>query len=479
MLHSQTTRRHLLRSIGTLTIGSAGLAALAACGAAATPTAVPAKPAEKPAAQAPAPAPANAVATKPAADAAPKAAQPATNTGAKIPLSVAVWEFPDRPWQTPASQKWQEMHPEVDLKIEKMVYGEFDKKQLALMATGSLQDVFYSGIKWFPTTALKGGMLALDDLVKSKEIGIDDFVPAALQGAKFEGKLMALPFETQPGNHNAVMFNKDYLDSKGVKYPTDDWTYEQYTEMSVKLTDKDKRIWGTDGMIFDNYYDFTTIAYAYGGSLLSDDAKKFQLTDPKTMEAARWQYDLLNKHKAAPLRGDKEGLSFPSGRIGLSAVGVQSVRGLGKTIADKFKWDVVLGPVGPTGIRGSDGFVSMYSISAKTKSPEKAFDLLAHLTSKDVSMKAFVEEGQPPSRKSIWTSDEAVKVNPIWGRAIKFMSDPKTKGPFPHPANLRFAELQDKWVNTSYPAFYGEVPFEEGMKKTQEACQAIMDLPRP
>ena len=29
------------------------------------------------------------------------------------------------------------------------------------------------------------------------------------------------------------------------------------------------------------------------------------------------------------------------------------------------------------------------------------------------------------------------------------------------------------------PHFYGEVPFEEGMKKTQEACQAIMDLPRP
>ena len=59
------------------------------------------------------------------------------------------------------------------------------------------------------------------------------------------------------------------------------------------------------------------------------------------------------------------------------------------------------------------------------------------------------------------------------------MTDPKTKGPFPHPYNLRFSELQDKWVNVAQPMYYGEVPFEEGMKKTQEELQKIMDLPRP
>ncbi len=58
------------------------------------------------------------------------------------------------------------------------------------------------------------------------------------------------------------------------------------------------------------------------------------------------------------------------------------------------------------------------------------------------------------------------------------MTDPKTKGPFPHPANLRFSELQDKWVNVGYPLFYGEVSFDEGMKNAQAACQAICDLPR-
>ena len=52
------------------------------------------------------------------------------------------------------------------------------------------------------------------------------------------------------------------------------------------------------------------------------------------------------------------------------------------------------------------------------------------------------------------------------------------EGPFPHPYNLRFQELQDKWQNTTLPLWYGEVPFEQGIKHVQQECQTIMDQPR-
>src|SRR6185503_12292255 len=97
-------------------------------------------------------------------------------------------------------------------------------------------------------------------------------------------------------------------------------------------------------------------------------------------------------------------------RTALGAVGIQSVKGLSKTIADKFKWDVVLGPTGPGGNRGTDGFVTMYSLYAKTKVPEKAYELMVFETSKEVATRAFIEEGQPPARASIWASDEAQKI---------------------------------------------------------------------
>jgi ABC-type glycerol-3-phosphate transport system substrate-binding protein len=93
-------------------------------------------------------------------------------------------------------------------------------------------------------------------------------------------------------------------------------------------------------------------------------------------------------------------------------------------------------------------------------------------------MYAFLEQGQPPARASIWSSPEAQKVHPIWGRAATWLTDGKNEGPFPMPNNLRFSELQDKWNNLSQPMFYGEVGFDEGMKQIQEECQAIVALPR-
>ena len=69
-----------------------------------------------------------------------------------------------------------------------------------------------------------------------------------------------------------------------------------------------------------------------------------------------------------------------------------------------------------------------------------------------------------------------LKSNPSFPRVFKWISE--VEGPFPIPYNLRYSELQDKWNNTSLPLFYGEVPFEEGMKRVQDECQKIMDLPR-
>jgi len=488
MARTLFTRRRLLGGLAL----TAAAAALAACGGSApAPTEAPkaaapaptTAPASSGASAAPTTAPAApggaAAAPTQAAGAAPQAAAPAASGGAKTPLAIAVWEFPDRRWQEAAAKDWQKQHPEVDLKIDTMVYNDYAVKQLALLATGTLQDVFFSGVKWYPATVSKGGMLALDDLIKSKDPGASDFVPASYAGCKFEGKVYGLPFEANPGNYNVIMFNKDMLDAKGVKYPTDDWTFEQFAELAQKLTDKSKKIWGTDAAYFMNYYDLDTISRSYGGELLSEDGKKFQLTtDDASKKAAQWHYDLLNKLEASPKRADRDGLNFPSGRVALGSVGIQSVKGLSKTIGDKFKWDAVLGPTGTGGLRGSDGFVTIYSIYAKTKAADKAYDLLLYETSKDVATRAMVEEGQPPARASVWASDEAAKIHPIWGRAIKWMTDPKTKGPFPHPANLRFSELQDKWVNVGYPLFYGEVSFDEGMKNAQAACQAICDLPR-
>lgn len=474
------TRRSILKAAGTAALTAPLLQACGGGGAG--PASGPAATAAAAAAAAQSAAKASATQASSAPGAAPttaaSSASPQPAAAGKTNLSIAVWTIAGREWQKMFAQKYQQEHPEVNLRIDEIVYNDMAKKQLAEIATGTLQDAVYSGIKWMSYSAYKGAFRAIDDYVKQKDPGIDDYYPSGLAGTKFEGKMYALPFEVNPGNLNVIVYNKDMLQKKGVAEPTDNWTFDQYTEFATKMTDPAAKIYGTD-IFFGTYYDFSALVRSYGGDDLSEDGKQFTFnTDPMSIKAAQWAVDVRVKYKAAPSRAESQGIQFPAGQLASTAQGVQSVVSLGKTIADKFKWGVVLGPTGTNGMRGQDGFVTMYNIYSKSKVPEAAYDLIMYMTSKDTALWAMANQGQPSARKSVWTAPEVTKVNDIFGRAEAWMGDPKNKGPFPMPNNLRFSELQDKWANTTDALWYGEIGFQEGMKKVQDACNAIVGLPR-
>ena len=397
----------------------------------------------------------------------------------QTPLSIAVWTIAGRSWQQIYAQKYAQQHPEIDLRIDTVVYADMSQKQLTEGASGTLQDLVYSGIKWFPFSAYKGLFRSLDDLVAQKDPGMSDFFSDAVKGATFQGKLYGLPFEVNPGNLNAIVYNQDILDKKGVTPPTDDWTLDDFAQMAVKLNDPAAKVYGTD-MLVGSYYDMDTFARSLGGEVLSSDGKNFTLnTDPNAVKAAQWATDLYVKYKVIPPQAQTASIAFPAGQVALHADGVQGVIADAQAIGTKFKWGVVLGPTGPNGLRGRDGFVTMYNMSARTKSVPQAYDLLMYMTSKEQALWSMPNQGQPSARQSVWTSDPVLKVNPIFGRAAKWMADPKDQGPFPMPANLRFQELQDKFANLSLGMFYGQTPFATAMNQIQQACQAIVQESLP
>src|SRR6185437_5653884 len=272
-LNSMVTRRVLLKSIGLATLS---VPVLVACGAptAGGGSAAPAASGSTPASSSSS----SAAPTSPAASASATAApaSQAASSGEKISVRIAVRTEPNNEWQTHWAKDWASKHPNVNLGIEQINYADMAKKQLAELATGTMQDVVYSGIKWFPYSADKGVFMPLDDLVKSKDPGMDDFISAAVDGCKFEGKLYGLPSELQTGNHTHIVYNKDMLAAKGVAAPTDDWSLDDFVKFAVSLTDKNKKVYGTD-YFPGTYYDFAALARTWGGDVFSEDAKKFTL----------------------------------------------------------------------------------------------------------------------------------------------------------------------------------------------------------
>ncbi len=303
----------------------------------------------------------------------------------KKSLSIATYADPRNEWQRVAAKDWAKAHPDVDLKIDEVVYSEMNKKQLAALATDTLWDVSFNGIKWFPYIVSKNAFTALDDFVAANNPGMDDFFSAAIAGSSFEGKLYGLPYLMHPGNPALIIMNNDMLESKGITVPTsDDWTTTDYAELCAKATDPDHKIYGTN-YLPANYYDFCSLARTYDGDIMDSEGKKFTFnTDPKSVQACRWVVDLRAKYHAAPFRAETETDQFATGSLATSTQGTYAVRSLQQTIGDKFKWSLLLHPVGPGGTRGYQGFVENFAVYAKSKNPDLAFDLVVKETSKDV-----------------------------------------------------------------------------------------------
>jgi ABC-type glycerol-3-phosphate transport system substrate-binding protein len=431
-------------------------------------------------------APAAAPTSAPAAGATPStvpAAQPATS-GGKTSLSIATEAGPALDYQRDFAKQWADKNPDVNLRIDTITYSESQQKTMAGLAAGTLEDVVYASCKWFPLPAYKGAYRAIDDYVKDKDPGIADFFPGTIANSKFENKLYGLPTTFDNGNYSIPFINLDLFAAKGVKPPSDASTVEEFVDACAKVTDLPNKIYGTD-YLCGTYYDFSQLSRTWGTDILSKDGKKFQFaTDPKNTEAARWATDIRVKFKAAPLKADLQGVSqgigFASGKLGTSFQGANSLLQMADAVSGKFKWDAMLFPKGTTGNRSFYTFSSAYCISAKSAAPEKAYDLLVYSTSKDAGVWGITHShGQGLPRFSVWSAPEAQSVHPIMPRFLEWMKNPSGPTNFPLPDNLNYAELQDTWNNVSPDLFYGDVPFEQGMKAVQEKCQAILDKPRP
>jgi multiple sugar transport system substrate-binding protein len=420
--------------------------------------------------------------TAPTPTSAPAAA--AAPSGGKISLSIGTESGDSLNWQRDFAKTWADKNPDVDLRIDTVTYGEAQQKTMTAIAAGTLQDISYGACKWFPLPAAKGGYRAIDDYVKSKDPGISDIFPGTIANSTYKGKLYGLPYDFDNGNYSVMVMNTDLFAAKGVKLPTDEINVNDFVDTIAKVNDQANKVYGTD-YLCGTYYDFSSLARTWGTDIVNSDGSKFQFaTDPMSTAAAQWATDIRAKFKVAPLKADlqsgPQGIGFPSGKLATSAQDINTVLGLGDAVGNKFKWDAILFPKGMNGNRSFYTFSSAFCISAKSKSPEKAYDLIMYECSTEAGIAGLVKDHFAPNpRISAWSSPEVGKLHPIFTRLLGWLKNPSGPTNFPLPGNLRYAELQDAWSNKTQALFFGDAPFDQGMKDVQSACQAVLDKPMP
>jgi multiple sugar transport system substrate-binding protein len=256
------------------------------------------------------------------------------------------------------------------------------------VASGDMPDCGMADYGRVVSYAKNGTLLDITNYIMSSKFPIDQaFAGASAQyrwatgdfssGAK-GGNYYGLPSDAQC---QIFAYNKKMFDDAGVSYPTDDWTWDDMLSAAKKMTKADQNKWGMKAI--DQYILFKgNYVWSAGGAIHNADFSKSMLADPKTIEAYKWDWDLIYTHKVAPLPGNYgQQDPFMSGQVAMVVDGIWVLTDFANSIKD-FDWDVAMLPKHPqTGKRTvtmeSDG----WWVYKGGKDHDTAFRLLDYLAS--------------------------------------------------------------------------------------------------
>ena len=130
---------------------------------------------------------------------------------------------------------FQDENSNITVRLEQAPGQYYDKLQAAL-AGGTAADIINNQTWLWQSFSAKGVYQPLDELQARDEYNTP--FPAAWDSVyepqtRFHGELFGIPWNM---NAMVIFYSKRPFDRKGLEYPTDDWTYEDFVQLSIDLT---------------------------------------------------------------------------------------------------------------------------------------------------------------------------------------------------------------------------------------------------
>jgi len=324
------------------------------------------------------------------------------------------------------------------------VTGQNDDKLLAQVAGGTPPDLFFMSTN-APFFIVNGLAEPLDNWLKRDRMDIADWFEKCLQQYRLGGKLYGLAYDF--GNNviysNMELFRRHGLRPLPTDWRTSGWTYQDFLEMARRLTagEGESKVWGYG--VSAGQRQWANWMLCNGGSYLTPDLSKFNMTAPQTVDGLQFLADLINRYRVSPTlaeAGAQGGLFnlFAAGKLALyTNIPAQVVAHRKLT----FEWDVAVRPVG-RGPRSTAGGGTAWAFMKAGKQKEAAWELYKFVTSKDVQLRHMKLGLKAPGRKSVINDPFYVNDTP-----------PKSMIVFREAPNYVIPEPQ--MVN--WPQFYKEI----------------------
>lgn len=368
--------------------------------------------------------------------------------------------------------EYKKDNPNIDIKIQQVPWDGYQDKINTMVAGSAAPDIIYMSQLWFPAFASKGVLLDLSKNVNNKDFDKGDFHPVLLKAGTYDNKVYWIARDL---DYVVLYYNKDMFDKANLKYPDENWTWNDLLQAAQKLTKDTNGDGKIDQYGFLSVGDYVSFPFIWqnGGKILSSDGKKAEFDNPKTIEAMQWLSDLITKYKVSPdpstIRDQGTSTMFKNGQVAMATFGRWLAPSL-KSIQN-FHWGVALLPKGKVN-RNSFVSGSGYTIFAGTKHPKEAWDFVNWLSSAKIQEEMAVKIGfGVPSRLSVEKklfADSSDPNDKVFAEQTKYMT------PIPTLPNLQeVLDIYNKYLDL---VRLGQMSAQDAGKKiNDEVNQALSE----
>ena len=332
------------------------------------------------------------------------------------PVTIEIWYSLGAKYSAPLEKIIKDFNASQNLVTVKGVYqGGYSTTQQKLLAAyiGGNPPVL-SQLE----QSLVGSFVENDALVPleqfinaDKTYDAKDFMHEILQGAIYSGKLYGLPINVSTP---VLYLNRDMFRSKGLdpdKYPK---TWEEAYEISKKLSDPSKSIYGM--RVYNSGWIIHSLFRQFGGRLFNEDNTKVLFNSKEVKDAILFWKKMVDE-KIAVYQGGKEGSAMDAAaQIGMVMRSTGSIQ----WYKDHVKYDFGVAPFTLGKVKAvSLGGGNVYMLKKTTPEQQRAaWEFLKYLTSKENQIYWATHTGYMVSRKSALNSPEMQKI---------FKEDPRYK----------------------------------------------------
>lgn len=278
-----------------------------------------------------------------------------------------------------AIDKFETMYPDIRVEyvsgILKEDYSEWLSEQMVME---SAPDVFFVLSEDFSTFGEAGALKDLSSFVEQDEkFQKERFYSSAYECGSYSGIQYALPYECAP---NLMFVNKSILDREGLLIPDEEWTWEDFYEICVKVT-KDTDGNGTIDQFGVVGYEWQDAFESNGIRLFNEQGTECYLADDN-IETALVFLEKLERLSSGYNATTKD---FDLGNVVFQPMSFSEYRAykpypLSIKKYASFEWGCIPMPAGPNGDNISTLDTLLIAMNEKTSNAKYAWEFMKILT---------------------------------------------------------------------------------------------------